>query len=64
MLDFTLDSIIHHQAAADPAANNPSRRLLADRRISATVKSTAPSMTPKRRRHDSLNTGKPAPLEW
>jgi hypothetical protein len=65
MLDITLESSTHNQSAGNPAAQrSPTARSLADRRTTATLKSSAPSTSPRRRRHDNLNTGKQTPLEW
>lgn len=40
------------------------RRALADRRVAASNGPASSSLPRKRRRHDGLNTGKQAPLEW
>lgn len=65
MLDFSLESPTHHQSAADPAAQRiPTPRSPAERRTTATIKSSVPSTSPRRRRHDNLRPGNQAALEW
>lgn len=62
MLEFTIASpkrfLNDIVTLAEPGN---ARRVLADRRVGG---SNGSSMPRKRRRHDGLNSGKQAPLEW
>ena len=65
MLEFTLASpkrlLNDIVTLAEPGAT---RRALADRRVAASNGPTSATVPRKRRRHDGLNSGKQAPLEW
>ena len=62
MLEFTLaspKSLLNDIVTLAEPGNT--RRVLADRRVAASAGTSLPR---KRRRHDGLNSGKLAPLDW
>lgn len=60
MLDFNVESS-PRLSLAEPGKT---ARAVRDRRATAAGTPPASGAAPKRRRHDGLNRGKQAPLEW
>lgn len=60
MFNFNVESS-NRLSLAEPGKT---ARAVRDRRATVAETPPAPSAAPKRRRHDGLNRGKQAPLEW
>lgn len=63
MLDFTTELLTRPHQTEPAARGGPVERSLAERRSTATIKSTAPA-APRRRRNDALNYAIQARLQW
>ena len=64
MLEFTLASPKQFLNDIVTLVAPGTRRVLADRRVAVAGGPSSSTLPRKRRRHDGLNSGKQAPLEW